>query len=77
MSTKARSWKLDTEIDLVVESRVVIEVKSVEAIHPIHEAQILSYMRLSKIPIGLLINFNVLHLREGIQRMVDGDGWQN
>lgn len=63
-------------IDLVVESRVVIEVKSVESIHPIHEAQLLSYMRLSKIPIGLLINFNVLHLRDGIKRMVDGDDWQ-
>lgn len=44
-------------IDLVVERRVVIEVKSVEAIHPIHEAQLLSYMRLSRRSVGLLINF--------------------
>jgi len=63
-------------IDLVVERRVVVEVKSVEAIHPIHEAQLLSYMRLSGIPVGLLINFNVLHLRGGIKRMVDGKDWQ-
>jgi GxxExxY protein len=63
-------------IDLVVELRVVVEVKSVEAIHPIHEAQLLSYMRLSGIPVGLLINFNVLHLRDGIKRMVDGKDWQ-
>ena len=62
-------------IDLLVENRVVVEVKSVEAIHPIHEAQLLSYMRLSDIGVGLLINFNVLHLREGIKRMVDGQDW--
>jgi GxxExxY protein len=63
-------------IDLVVESRVVIEVKSVEALHPIHEAQLLSYMRLSGVGVGLLINFNVLHLRDGIKRMVDGRDWE-
>ena len=63
-------------IDLVVEGRVVIEVKSVDAIHPIHEAQLLSYMRLSGISVGLLINFNVLHLRDGIKRMVEGRDWQ-
>ena len=64
-------------IDLIVEHRVVVEVKSVEALHPIHQAQLLSYMRLGGIPVGLLINFNVLHLREGIKRMVDGKDWQN
>jgi GxxExxY protein len=62
-------------IDLVVQGRVVVEVKSVEAIHPIHEAQLLSYMRLSGIGVGLLINFNVLRLRDGIKRMVDGKDW--
>lgn len=64
-------------IDLVVESRVVVEVKSVDALHPIYQAQLLSYMRLSKIPIGLLINFNVLHLLDGIKRMVDGEDWHD
>ena len=59
-------------IDLAVERRVVVEVKSVDALHPIHEAQLLSYMRLRGMRVGLLINFNVLHLREGIRRMVDG-----
>ena len=63
-------------IDLVVEHRVVVEIKSVEAIHPIHEAQLLSYMRLSGMSVGLLINFNVMHLRQGIKRMVDGHDWQ-
>jgi len=62
-------------MDLVVENRVVVEVKSVEALHPIHQAQLLSYLRLSGIAVGLLINFNVLHLREGIKRMVDGMDW--
>lgn len=62
-------------IDLVVEGRVVVEVKSVEAIHPIHGAQLLSHMRLSGIRVDLLINFNVLRLREGIKRMVDGKDW--
>jgi GxxExxY protein len=63
-------------IDLAVESRVIVEVKSVDAIHPIHEAQLLSYMRLSGLRVGLLINFNVVHLKEGIKRMVDGHDWQ-
>lgn len=60
-------YKLEAgyRIDLIVEKRVVVEVKSAEAIHPIHEAQLLSYMRLSGIPVGLLINFNVLRLRDG------------
>ncbi len=72
------SQKLEVgyRIDIVVEGRVVVEVKSVEAIHPIHTAQLLSYMRLSGINVGLLINFNVLHLRDGIKRMVDGKDWQ-
>jgi GxxExxY protein len=63
-------------IDLLVEGRVVVEVKSVEAVHPIHEAQLLSYMRLGGRNVGLLINFNVLHLRDGIRRMVDGRDWE-
>jgi GxxExxY protein len=68
--------ELGYRMDLVVENRVVLEVKSVDAIHPIHQAQLLSYMRLSGIAVGLLINFNVLHLRDGIKRMVDGKDWQ-
>jgi len=47
----------------------------VETVHPIHQAQLLSYMRLSGMSVGLLINFNVLHLRDGIKRMVDGRDW--
>ena len=73
---EGQKLELGYRMDLLVENRVVMEVKSVELIHPIHEAQLLSYMRLSRIQVGLLINFNVLHLRDGIQRMVDGKDWE-
>jgi GxxExxY protein len=62
-------------VDLIVQGRVIVEVKSVDVIHPIHQAQLLSYMRLSGIPVGLLINFNVLKLLDGVKRMVDGQNW--
>ena len=67
---------LGYRIDLIVERTVIVEVKCVEAFHPVHQAQLLSYMRLSGIAVGLLINFHVLHLREGIKRMVDGRDWE-
>ena len=57
-------------IDLLVSSDLIVEIKSVEMLQPIHQAQILTYMRLAKIPIGLLINFNVLKLQNGIKRFV-------
>jgi len=57
-------------LDLVVEGRVIIEVKSVSRLEPIHEAQLLSYMRLSSCPVGLLINFNVKVLKNGLRRLV-------
>ena len=57
-------------IDLMVEGQVIIEVKSVKQFHKIHEAQLLTYLRLSKTPIGLLLNFNVLRLKtNGIKRL--------
>jgi GxxExxY protein len=68
--------ELGYRIDLVVENLVIVEVKSVETIHPVHQAQLLSYMRLSGIGVGLLINFYVTHLRDGIKRMVDGKNWE-
>ena len=57
-------------MDLLVEERVLVEVKSVEALAPIHEAQLLTYLRLSGIRTGLLINFNVTLLKQGLRRMV-------
>jgi len=57
-------------IDLLVSADLIVEVKSVETLLPIHQAQILTYMRLAKIPIGLLVNFNVMKLQNGIKRFV-------
>ena len=57
-------------IDLLVSGDLIVEVKVVEMLLPIHQAQILTYMRLAKIPIGLLINFNVTKLQKGIKRFV-------
>ena len=68
--------ELGYRIDLVVENVVIVEVKSVESVHPVHQAQLLSYLRLSGIGVGLLINFYVAHLREGIKRMVVGNNWE-
>src|SRR5687767_11440135 len=58
-------------IDLVVEDEIIVELKSVERVHPIHEAQLLSYLKLSKRRVGLLINFNVVHLKDGLTRLVN------
>ena len=58
-------------IDILVEDAVIIEVKAVEAIVPVHLAQLLAYLRLSGKQLGLLINFNVLHLKDGLRRMVN------
>lgn len=57
--------------DLVVDGRVVVELKCKEALHPVDEAQLLSYLRLLNLPIGLLINFHVALLKDGIRRMVN------
>ena len=58
-------------IDLLVDDRVIVEVKAVKSIAPIHEAQLLSYLKLSGKPIGLLINFHSTHLRNGIKRLAN------
>lgn len=64
--------KLDCgyRIDMLVENEIIIELKSVDKILPIHEAQLLTYMKLSGIKIGLLMNFNVCRLKDGIKRFV-------
>ena len=58
-------------IDLLVEDAVIVEIKAVARTAPVHEAQLLSYLRLSGKTVGLLINFHVPHLRHGIKRMVN------
>jgi GxxExxY protein len=57
-------------IDLLVSGDLIVEIKCVETLLPIHQTQILTYMRLSKIPVGLIINFNVTKLQNGIKRFV-------
>ena len=58
-------------LDMLVENAVIVELKSVKKLHPIHEAQMLSYLKLSGHRLGLIINFNVVHLRDGVKRMVN------
>jgi GxxExxY protein len=63
---------LGYRIDLLVNDLVIVELKCVEKIAPIHEAQILSYLKLGKKRIGLIINFHVRHLKDGIKRFIEG-----
>jgi len=57
-------------LDILVDQCLLLELKSVEKIHPIHKAQLLSYMKLLNVPIGLLFNFHELQMRDGIHRMI-------
>ena len=63
---------LGYRIDLLVDDRLIIEIKSVNELAPIHAAQLLSYLRLSELRLGLLINFNVALLKTGIKRVING-----
>jgi GxxExxY protein len=67
-----KSVRLDCgyRMDIVVENRVIVELKTVERLLPIHEAQMLTYLKLSGIRIGLLLNFNTPVLKDGIRRML-------
>ena len=58
-------------LDLLVEDRIVVEVKSIDRLLPLHEAQVLTYLRLTQAPAGLLINFNVPRLVDGVKRLVN------
>ena len=60
------------KVDFVVENCLVIEIKCVEKVLPVHKAQLLSYLRLSGYKLGLLLNFNVPHMRNGISRIING-----
>jgi GxxExxY protein len=63
-------------MDMLVEDLVVVATKSVDTISPVHQAQIISYLKLSGKSLGLLINFNVVHLKDGIKRFVNGTNWR-
>ena len=68
---KALELEAGYRADIVVERSVIVELKAVDAIVPVFTAQLLSYLRLSSIKLGLLINFNSVHLKDGIRRVVN------
>ncbi len=67
-----KGFQLDTDyrIDLFIDNQLIIELKSVETLQPVHSAQLLTYMKLSNMKYGLLLNFNVPHLKQGIKRFI-------
>lgn len=67
-----RGIKMDAGLrpDMIVEDCVIVEFKSVETMHPIFDAQLITYLKLTGIRLGFLINFNVVHLKDGIKRIV-------
>ncbi len=69
---KDRQLDCGYRLDLLVAGRVIVELKTVEKIMAIHEAQLLSYLRLLHLPLGLLINFNVTRLTTGVRRIANG-----
>lgn len=69
---KGVDTKKNLRIDMLVEDEVIIELKAVESLQKIHEVQLVTYMKLTGKPLGLLINFNVLMLKDGIRRKVNG-----
>src|SRR5262245_16536210 len=67
---KELALEMTYRVDLIVEGQVVVEVKAVPTLLPVHQSQTLTYMRLARCPIGLLINFNVPKLMDGVKRLV-------
>jgi GxxExxY protein len=68
-----RGIRLDScyRLDLLVDGRIIVELKSVEQLAPIHSVQLLTYLRLMNCPVGLLINFNVRVLKDGVKRVIN------
>jgi GxxExxY protein len=64
--------KLDCgyRIDIIVENKIILEIKAVEKILPVHEAQLMTYLKLTHMRVGLIINFNVKYLKEGLKRII-------
>lgn len=71
LDLKYKDLQLDDEfsLDLIVDGKVIVELKVVKELAPIHEAQLMTYMKLTHCKVGLLINFNVLRLKDGIRRL--------
>jgi GxxExxY protein len=71
LQLKYKDFELDDDyaLDLIVDGKVIVELKVVKALAPIHEAQLMTYMKLTDCKVGLLINFNVIRLKDGIRRL--------
>lgn len=69
---KDRRMELGFRTDLIVENKVIVEIKSVQEIHPVHPKQLLTYLKLTDLKLGLLINFNSPLIKTGITRVVNG-----
>ena len=69
---KGEKLNYDYRIDILVENEIIIELKSVDILHPVFDAQLLTYLRLSDKKLGLLINFNVPKLVDGFKRLING-----
>ena len=84
LTASALSWRSEVDItvyyrgaptraqkvDLIVDGFIIVEIKAVEHLHPVHQAQILSYLKAARLPIGLLMNFNTTHLKSQLRRFV-------
>ena len=68
---KKWKWRL-ARIDIIIEDKFIVEVKSVEALNEVHLAQILTYLKLTDCKLGMLINFNVKQLKNGVRRVING-----
>ncbi len=71
MNYKSISFEAGFRIDLLIENKVLVEIKSIENLAPVHFAQTLTYLRMRDIKLGLLINFNTRHLKDGIHRIAN------
>lgn len=67
---KGEAWEEELKFDVLVEGCLLLELKAVEELHPIHKAKLLSYMKLLDIPLGLLINFHEMRVVDGVSRMI-------
>lgn len=70
VSYKAVKQDCGYRLDLVVQRRLIVEIKAVDALHPLHQAQLLTYLKLSGLRLGLLLNFNSAVLKDGIKRLI-------
>lgn len=68
---KTLRWILALELIFIVEEKVIVEIKSIEILAPVHPKQLLTYLRLTNLKLGLLVNFNVTFIKDGISRIVN------